>query len=98
MRTLTDTEMTTVVGGDLENDLEVIGDFITKTCEENGEGTEVDLTLTKSSKGMDVKVGGFDIGGGGIKISFRCGPGGANSSDEGNDDEGEDEKAEESDK
>lgn len=91
MRTLTDTEMTTVVGGDLESDLEAIGDFITKTCEENGEGTEVDVTLTKSSKGVDAKVGGFDFGGGGIKITVRCGPGGANSSDE-----GEDEKAEES--
>ena len=97
MRTLTDTEMGTVVGGDLESDLKVVQDFITGTCGDNGV-EEVDIEIGGSDKGLSVADKGVKWDSGGIKISFRCGTGGANSSDEGNDDEGEDEKSEDSDK
>lgn len=95
MRTLTDIEMGSVVGGDLEGDLEVIGDFIKDTCGDKGV-EEVEIEKGGSDKGLSLADKGINWDSGGIKISFRCGPGGANSSDEGNDDEGEDEKADES--
>ena len=90
-----DAEMGAVAGGGLASDFDVIGGFITKVCQENGEGTKLDITISGSEKEVDAPVGGFDFGGGGVKISVECGSAGDNSSDEGNDDENEDEKVEE---
>lgn len=96
MRTLTDIEMGSVVGGDLAGDLKVIGDFIKDVCGDNGV-EEAEVERGGSDKGLSVADKGVNWDSGDIKITFRCRPGASNSSDEGNDDEDEDAKADESD-
>lgn len=87
MRTLTDTELHSVVGG---QSFDEVMDRVDSYCE-NNEGGELEIEVVKPGKGLNIKGGGLNTGGITIKIKAKCGKG---ETDDGNEDGDEEQEKE----